>query len=418
MSVTSGFFNSLNGDRKYNAEQISAIFDGIINDGVFANIGAAFSVTANTGNNVTVGIGRAWFNSTWILNDALLSIAAEESEVLLNRYDAVVIEIDRSNSVRAGSIKIIKGTAASTAQYPTMTSTLLVHQYPIAYIYRKAGSSEITQSDITNMVGTSSCPYITGILQVLDNDNVVAQWQDQFETWLESLSDILDGDTAGNLAQRILKLENMEIGGRNLIPNTKSMSGWHVGSANITTLSTDSEGFAVATWAATDTLNWNSVATRPPIQFSEVRGKTVTFSCFIRSDDYATINAESDHGFVVTFSLCAATSDDRTRHRSFTFYAFDLSDEWKRLSITCTLSDDFFTGGTGIIDDDTCMYIQFYDYSTYSMQVKKVKLELGEVATDWSPAPEDLAGRTIRSGTATPDDSVGVDGDIYIKIIG
>ena len=47
MSVTSGFFNSLHGDRRYNAEQMSAIFDGIINDGVFANIGTAFSIKSD-----------------------------------------------------------------------------------------------------------------------------------------------------------------------------------------------------------------------------------------------------------------------------------------------------------------------------------------------------------------------------------
>ena len=43
MSVSSGFFNSLNGDRKYNAAQMSAIFDGLIIDGVFASIGTAFA---------------------------------------------------------------------------------------------------------------------------------------------------------------------------------------------------------------------------------------------------------------------------------------------------------------------------------------------------------------------------------------
>ena len=42
MSITSGFYNSYNGDRRYNAEQMSAIFDGIINDGVFSNIADAF----------------------------------------------------------------------------------------------------------------------------------------------------------------------------------------------------------------------------------------------------------------------------------------------------------------------------------------------------------------------------------------
>ena len=34
MSLTSGFFDSLNGDRKYNTLQLSSIFDGIISEGV------------------------------------------------------------------------------------------------------------------------------------------------------------------------------------------------------------------------------------------------------------------------------------------------------------------------------------------------------------------------------------------------
>lgn len=48
MSVTYGFYNSLNGDRKYNAEQVSSLFDGLIIDGVFASIGTAFAVKATT----------------------------------------------------------------------------------------------------------------------------------------------------------------------------------------------------------------------------------------------------------------------------------------------------------------------------------------------------------------------------------
>lgn len=234
MSVTSGFFNSLNGDRRYNAEQMSAIFDGIINDGVFANIGTAFGVRVDSGNIITVGIGRAWFDSTWLFNDAILPIVADESEVLLDRYDAVIIEIDRSDSVRAGNIKIVKGTPSSTPQYPVMIHTVDVNQYPLAYIYRKAGAASITQANITSMVGTSSCPYITGILQVLNIDNIVAQWGDQwaqwfteqtsagnnqmtswmdqkqmeFNTWFGNLQTILDGDVAAKLAEDILELQN------------------------------------------------------------------------------------------------------------------------------------------------------------------------------------------------------------------
>lgn len=175
MSVTSGFFNSLNGDRRYNAEQMSSIFDGIINDGIFANIGTAFRVRADTENTITVGIGRAWFNSTWLLNDAVLPLTADVSEILLNRIDAVVIEINHSESVREGSIKIVKGTPASNPNSPTMIYTSEVHQYPLAYIYRAAGSSSIVQANITNMIGTGSCPYITTILQVTDIDNIMSQ---------------------------------------------------------------------------------------------------------------------------------------------------------------------------------------------------------------------------------------------------
>lgn len=234
MSVTSGFFNSINGDRRYNAEQMSSIFDGIINDGVFANIGTAFRVRADTGNTITVGIGRAWFNSTWLLNDSILPLTADDSEILLDRIDAVVIEINRSESVREGSIKIVKGTPSSTPQRPAMIRTSEVNQYPLAYIYRRANSSSITQADITNMVGTSSCPYITAILQVTNIDNIVAQWESQwaewftnetsegnnqmsqwmgekqleFNTWFGNLQAVLDGNVATKLAKDILELQN------------------------------------------------------------------------------------------------------------------------------------------------------------------------------------------------------------------
>lgn len=183
MSVTSGFFNSLNHDRRYNAQQMSAIFDGIINDGVFANIGVAFAISVDTGVTINIGKGKAWFNSAWVYNDAPLPKTLEGSEVVLDRIDAVVIEVDHTESVRMGDIKIVKGTPSSSPKRPTMVNNTNKKQAPIAYIYRKAGSTSINQADITNMVGTSECPYITGILQVQNIDNVVAQWNAQWNQW-------------------------------------------------------------------------------------------------------------------------------------------------------------------------------------------------------------------------------------------
>lgn len=183
MSVTSGFFNSVNRDRLYNAEQMSDIFSGVINDGIFSNVGTALFVKADTGFNITVGIGKAWFNGKWVLNDAILPLTLDDPEVLLDRIDAVVVEVNKSEDVRAGNIKIVKGQPASTPKEPELTKSTLINQYPLAYILVKAGSTAVTQANITNKVGTGDCPYITGILQVQNIDNIVAQWGQQWIEW-------------------------------------------------------------------------------------------------------------------------------------------------------------------------------------------------------------------------------------------
>lgn len=229
MSVTSGFYNSVSKDRMYNSEQLSDIFCGVINEGVFSSIGTAFAVNADTGTAITIGIGRAWLNKKWVDNDAVYPITLDASEVILDRYDAIVIETDRSDPVREGSIKCIKGTPSSTPAYPEMVSTADKKQMPLAYVFRKAGSTSVAQEDITNVIGTDVCPYITGILQVQSIEKNVAQWKDQwdqwyaiettsntteinnwktqsysaFDTWFQSVKGQLSTDAAGHLQNEI-----------------------------------------------------------------------------------------------------------------------------------------------------------------------------------------------------------------------
>lgn len=204
MAVTSGFYNSVSGDRKYNALQMSSIFDGIIEDGVYNTIGDRFSVTASEGNTVIVGTGRAWFNHTWTLNDADYPVTIDPAEVVLNRYDAIVIEINGSNAVRDNSIKVVKGTAGSSPSKPAMANgDNNIWQHPLAYIYVPAGSTSISQSNIEYVVGTSECPFVIAAVQSVDIDALVAQWSDQFNTWFDNLETQLSGDVAGNLQNQI-----------------------------------------------------------------------------------------------------------------------------------------------------------------------------------------------------------------------
>lgn len=201
MSITCGFFNSLNGDRKYDASQMSSIFDGLIIDGVFASIGTAFAVKAVGGLTVNVGVGKAWFDHTWTVNDAVLPLTAPEAEVLLDRIDAVVLEVNATESVRENTIKFVKGTPSSAPVNPTLENEGNVHQYPLCYIYRKYGTAVINQADITSMIGTESTPFVTAILQTISLDELLGQWQNELDLFTaaqeQEVSDWIANEESG-----------------------------------------------------------------------------------------------------------------------------------------------------------------------------------------------------------------------------
>ena len=195
-SITCGFYNSLN-DRKYHSHNFSDLIDSLINDGVFMSKGSAFVVNASTGNTVNVGTGKCWFNSTWTENDAILPVDCGAPEVLLNRIDAVVIEVNKTEAIRDNYINIVRGTAASSPVRPTLTNTEQVHQHALCYIYRQAGSTAIRQADITNVVGTDETPFVTGILQTISINSLLGQWQDELDRFVANEEADIDAFMTG-----------------------------------------------------------------------------------------------------------------------------------------------------------------------------------------------------------------------------
>ena len=159
MSVSYGFYDSYNGDRVYNAEQFSSFYDGLINDGVYYSVGQRFHVSVNSGMNIYVDTGRAWFNHTWTFNNQKLSLTVSTADTVYSRIDAVIIEINKQN--RTNSIKIKKGTAASSPARPTMTRSGPVYQYALAYITVPANAKSIVASNIVNVVGNVETPMVS-----------------------------------------------------------------------------------------------------------------------------------------------------------------------------------------------------------------------------------------------------------------
>lgn len=151
MTISSGFYNSINHDRLYSNYDFSNLFEGIITSGVYENVGTAFTVRPAGGNSVNVGPGAAWLNGYWLRNDSQYTISLDGGSSDSTQY--IVLEINFSE--RKGSIKAVD----------SYTSNGALRQYPIARITIPGGSSSINSSNITRMVGKGqSTPYVTLVL--------------------------------------------------------------------------------------------------------------------------------------------------------------------------------------------------------------------------------------------------------------
>lgn len=189
MAWTSGFFNSVDGDRKYNADQMSQIFDGLITQGVYESIGNKLAVQPNSGLTVQISTGRGWFGSRWVKNDSEYLIELEPADVILNRYAAICIRADLADSVRTAEPYVKYSDFASSPVKPAMTRTETVKEYCLAYVYIKGGASSISYADIEDTrANTNLCGWVTGLIKQLDTDTLWTQWQALFEEFMAGLN--------------------------------------------------------------------------------------------------------------------------------------------------------------------------------------------------------------------------------------
>ena len=210
MAFTFGFFDSVDGDRKYNAQQFSSIFDGIINDGVYQSIGDKFRVTADSGLTVNVGTGRAWLKRKWIYNSSPYAVTLDAANSQ-PRIDAITLTVNLKDSQRRAYIYVIKGTPAASPSRPSVDSgDNDIARMPLAYIRVPANATAISQSNITNAVGSSATPYVTGILQVTSIDNLVEQWREAWNEYIRVWQNRIDDDYSDWNDDRLLKLQTME----------------------------------------------------------------------------------------------------------------------------------------------------------------------------------------------------------------
>ena len=145
MAVTYGFFNSVNGDRKYNADTMSEFYTGICTQGVFQHVDNGLAVSAGTGLTVNVASGRAIIQGHWVKNDAALTLSIDAASATYARIDAVVIRYSASN--RNIQIVVKTGTPAASPSAPSMTRAGGVYELCLAYVNVAANATSVTVTD-------------------------------------------------------------------------------------------------------------------------------------------------------------------------------------------------------------------------------------------------------------------------------
>lgn len=210
MALTYGFYDSDDGDRKYSAAEMNAIFNGLINDGVFATVEGQFSVVPQSPESMKVNVkpGKAWFKNTWTVSDEIIPLTIDAASSTYNRKDSIVLEVDTRDVGRKNSIKVLKG--ANTTGTPQSINLLTMETANPGIYYRRLanvtvnkGAATITGADIEITVGSSETPFVTGLLEVNDIDDLFQKWQGDFDAWFENVQTQLGDDVAGNLLNLI-----------------------------------------------------------------------------------------------------------------------------------------------------------------------------------------------------------------------
>lgn len=273
MAWKSGFFNSVNGDRVYNAQEINEIFKGLITNGVYEAVGNKLAVQPNSGMTIQIATGRGWFNNHWVTNATEYLTTLEASDVTLNRYAAVCVRVDDNDSVRTAEPYIKYSEHATNPTKPTMTRSDKINEYCLAYIYIKAGASEITATDIEDTrANTELCGYVRGLIEQIDANTLFTQYEAIFKEWFESLTEYMDENIEAKLANDVLELK-----GR-VLKNT---------------LMLEADSWTESNGVYTQTVTVNGVSAESDIMVSPIdKDEYITMNCEAVATGYHSITFE------------------------------------------------------------------------------------------------------------------------------
>lgn len=148
---------------------------------------------------IIVKKGEGLIGGKWVEAEEDISITVTANNGIAVRRDSVFLRVDDSRSIRKASIQYRTGGAS----YPPIDESLRGKEYRIANVRVDPGATYINQNAITDLRGSSDCPWITSLIQQVDTSTLYDQWQAayqnyydsttaEFNEWLNSLTEELN----------------------------------------------------------------------------------------------------------------------------------------------------------------------------------------------------------------------------------
>lgn len=152
-----GFFNSINGDRKYLASDISNAFNIALGSGL-QPIKDCFKIVPHQNMKLKMKPGGAMIYGCYIFDeeDEVIELGTAHSE--LNRIDRIVLRYDKFE--RSVKTVVIKGTPALSPTPPATLRTDNQFDLVLADITVGKAVTEIKQENITDMRSSMLCGFL------------------------------------------------------------------------------------------------------------------------------------------------------------------------------------------------------------------------------------------------------------------
>lgn len=245
----SSFFNSRSRDRLYKAEEFAEYFASFISNGVFPNPSTGLQAQASEGMGITIKAGKAWINGYFFFNTSDYTVTLDNADGVLNRIDRIVVRWDLQ--ARNITLAVKKGAYSASPSAAALQRDADAYELALADVYIAKGAVSIVQANITDQrLNNSLCGIVVGTVGELDTTAFSAQLQSwfvlyqemsetdyqslksymeatkirgnndfialqewfaaykvdanaQFSSWFETLQNVLDENTAGNLLNLI-----------------------------------------------------------------------------------------------------------------------------------------------------------------------------------------------------------------------